>query len=326
MAHDEIEFRFTGQLANESRMDFYEAARFQYAAARLSVKLDQFRRTGGFTKRVTAATKTDIDLLPSRPGSFEFSITSSSTPAKDFKVPVPLTALWAYILERVFSPVDASLALEMIDDEALRSEFFQLLDDSEFEASSAIESLRQKLTNTGCLSDQETELLDKLISESTRRAYLASHRDLFELISPEQDAKLITMAAPLLSELSVPLRRSAKLAQIVLVGRGSHDPILTANRLDAESIEALQIDKTISQIDINVVQYNKESGWGKFRNPYWEGIPSFSLPADRKARMKADVVAAMREERVSASGYIVRSPSGTPIRMTLVDVNLIDEI
>lgn len=323
---DEIQFRFLGQLADEHRMDFYEAARFQYAAARLSVKLDQFRRSGGFTKRVTSATKTDIDLLPSKAGSFEFSIAASAQDHDGFKVPVPLTALWAYIIERVFTPVGASSALDMIDDGALRSEFFALLDENEFEATQGIRLLRQQLDTSGSLSEQESELLSKLISETERRAYLASHRHLFEMISPTQDAELVTMAAPLVAELSVPLRRSAKLAQMRLINDSGSSEILSANRLDAESIESIQIDRDITTIDINVVQYNKESGWGKFRNPYWQGMPSFNLPTDRKARMKTDVVEAMREEKVSASGYIVRSAAGTPIRLMLVDVDLIDEI
>jgi len=322
---DEVQFRFSGQLAEHHRMDFYEAARFQYAAARLSVKLDQFRRTGGFTKRVTSATKTDIDLLPSKAGSFEFSIVASAQDPDGFKIPVPLTALWAYILERVFTPVGASAALDMIDDGSLRSEFFSLLDENDFEANQAIALLRQQINQTGTLSEKESELLSKLISETERRAYLASHRHLFELISPSQDAELITMAAPLVAEIGVPLRRSAKLAQMKLINDNGESEILSANRFDAESIESIQIDRTISTIDINVVQYNKESGWGKFRNPHWQGMPSFNLPTDRKARMKEDVVSAMREEKVSASGYIVRSAAGTPIRMMLVDFDLIDE-
>lgn len=323
---DEVQFRFLGQLADQHRMDFYEAARFQYAAARLSVKLDQFRRTGGFTKRVTSATKTDIDLLPSKPGSFEFSIVASAQDYGEFQVPVPLTALWAYILERVFTPVGASTALDMIDDVALRSEFFSLLDENEFQAANAISLLQQQINHAGALSSQESELLSKLIAETERRAYLASHRHLFELISPTQDADLITMATPLVAEISVPLRRSAKLAQLKLLNDNGESEILSVNRSDADSIDSIQIDRNITTIDINVVQYNKESGWGKFRNPYWQGIPSFNLPADRKARMKTDVVSAMREEKVSASGYIVRSAAGSPIRMMLVDVDLIDEI
>lgn len=307
-------------------MDFYETARFQYAAARLAVKLDQFRRTGGFTKRVTTSTRTDIDLLPSKPGSFEFSIVASTQDIQGFEVPVPLTALWAYILERVFSPVGASTALDMIDDDSLRSEFFSLLDENEFKATSAIALLRQQIDQAGALSSDESELLTKLISETERRAYLASHRHLFEMISPTQDADLITMATPLVAEIGVPLRRSAKIAQLKLVNDEGSSELLSVNRTDAESIESIKIDRNITTIDINVVQYNKESGWGKFRNPYWQGIPSFNLPTDRKARMKADVVAAMREEKVSASGYIVRSPAGNPVRMMLVDIDLIDEI
>lgn len=323
---DRLNFKFTGQLSDTNRMDFYEAARFQYAAARLSVKLDQFRRTGRFSQRVTTQTKTDIDLHTFVAGSFEMQISAVEDSTNALKIPVPLNALWAYVLERTFQPTETSAALDMIDNNALRAEFFQIIDENVFESDQAIALLRRSLANSGILNPPEKELLDRLISESERRAYLRSHQNLFELISPEQDAAIMTMAAPLVSEMAVPLRRSAKLAEISLIEAGRRHSILVADRAMAESIESIRIDKTVSSIDINVVQYNKESGWGKFRNRLWSGIPSFNLPADRKSRMKFDIVRAMREEKVSATGYIVRSAGGEPIRLILVDIDLIDEI
>lgn len=67
---EEIDFRFQGGLSDGHEMDFYEAGRFQYGAARLMVKLDQFRRTGRFYSRVTIDNNTSIRLRNQEDGSF----------------------------------------------------------------------------------------------------------------------------------------------------------------------------------------------------------------------------------------------------------------
>ena len=322
---DQLLFHFTGGLADRNRMDFYEAARFQYAAARLSVKLDQFRRTGRFSKRVTASTRTNIDLFPFAPGSFQLKIESSQEERDDLTIDVPLTTLWAYIIERVFQPTETNVALDLIDDNSLRSEFFDIINDNVFRSDQAIALLRSEIEKDRGLSSTESELLDRLGSEAERRAYLQSHRNLLSTITAEQDAALVTMATPLLSEIAVPLRRSAKRVMITSVDAIGKRAILSTDRRTAEALEALRVDKHVTSLDVDIVQYNKENGWGKFRNPNWEGIPSFSVPADRKDDLRFDLLSAMQEDQVSADAYIVRSISGEPLRMILVDVNLISE-
>lgn len=321
---DQLQFYFRGGLAEQNRMDFYEAARFQYAAARLSVKLDQFRRTGRFSKRITSESRTNIDLFPFERGSFNLKIAAAEEYEKQPKIDVPLTALWTYIIERVFQPVETSAALDLIDDNSLRSEFYSLIDNNVFESTKAIDLLRSTIESKGQLATTEAELLDRLISEAERRAYLASHRDLLSMISPEQDAALVTMATPLLSEIAVPLRRSAKLVTISTIDRLGKRQILTADHQTASALESIKVDKHVSTIDVNIVQYNKETGWGKFRNDYWEGIPSFSVPADRKDDLRFDLLSAMQADRVSVDAYIVRSVSGDPIRLIMVDVRALD--
>lgn len=318
---DSMLFRFQGALADHHRMDFYEIARFQYAAARLSVKLDQFRRTGRFPKRVTTASRTNIDLYPFERGSFNLKISAEEVRGASCHVDVPLTALWTYVIERVFQPTEVSSALDAIDDDALRSEFFDLVDDSAFSSQEAIKLLRSELESDRGLTPKESQLLDRLVSESARRGYLAGHRDILAQISPSEDAALVTMATPLLSEIAVPLRRSAKLVTISTIDRFGERPILTTDRETASALELIDIDRSVTSIDVNIVQYNKETGWGKFRNVNWDGIPSFSVPADRKEELRFGLLHAMREEAVSVDAYIVRSSVGEPLRMVIVDVN-----
>jgi hypothetical protein len=305
-------------------MDFYETARFQYAVARLSVKLDQFRRTGRFSQRVTTSTRTNIDLFPFDPGSFNVRIEAEPVDG-EVHVDVPLTALWTYVIERVFRPTDTQAALDLIDDNALRSEFFDLVEKNTFEADRAISLLRERIEGGAVPSSSESELLERLISEVERRAYLRSHSDLLRQISPQEDAKLVTMATPLLSELAVPLRRSAKLVTISTIDGRGRRPILTTDRRTASELEFVKIDTKITSLDVNIVQYNKETGWGKFRNANWEGLPSFNVPADRKDELRFDLLEAMRDNEVNVDAYIVRNAANEPTRLILIDVFSIDE-
>lgn len=322
---DQLLFHFDGGLASQNRMDFYEAARFQYAAARLTVKLDQFRRTGQFPKRVTSSSRTNIDLFPYSPGSFNLKIEAENNVSQNKHVDIPLTALWTYILERVFQPTDTNEALNLIDSDSLRSEFFDIVENQAFESTRAIELFRRQFDSSRGLTATENDLLTRLIAETERRAYLESHRDLLAQISPQEDAALVTMATPLLAEIAVPLRRSAKSVTISSIDRFGERSVLWADSDIANRIDLIDIDKIVTSIDLDIVQYNKESGWGKFRNPEWDGIPSFSVPADRKANLKDDLLVAMREESVNVDAYFVRSKSGEPIRLVIVNINEIDE-
>ncbi len=91
-------------------------------------------------------------------------------------------------------------------------------------------------------------------------------------------------------------------------------------------LESILIDKIVNTIDVNIVQYNKETGWGKFRNDYWDGISSFSVPADRKDELKYNLLHAMQENAVSVDAYFVRNLANEPIRLILVNINEINEI
>lgn len=99
---EKITFHFSGALAEHHKLNFYEAARFQYAAARLVVKLVQFRANGNFAKNITNFSNQDILLDTQEDGSFDISIlVPVLMMAQEAFVNVSLTNLMSYIFERI---------------------------------------------------------------------------------------------------------------------------------------------------------------------------------------------------------------------------------
>ena len=65
-----IGFRFTGGLAKNGEMNFYEAGRYRYAAARLLYTVEHFRQSGKVLERLTTAVNADFRVSAPQSGSF----------------------------------------------------------------------------------------------------------------------------------------------------------------------------------------------------------------------------------------------------------------
>ena len=66
--NDIITFSFTGGIAENHELSFYEAARFQYAAAKLLYKLEHFRQKGIVLDRVSRKIDADIRVSTAKEG------------------------------------------------------------------------------------------------------------------------------------------------------------------------------------------------------------------------------------------------------------------
>lgn len=104
---ENLTFHFEGALADEHRMNFYESARFQYAAARLLVKLSQFRTSGRFSKKISNKSNYDVRLVSHSDGSFNINVEDSGKGKSDDEfMDVSLGDLVAYVSERVIEKID----------------------------------------------------------------------------------------------------------------------------------------------------------------------------------------------------------------------------
>ncbi len=324
---EEIQFVFDGGLAAQHRMDFYEFARFQYSASRLLVKLDNFRRTGTFPKRITFENQHRITVKPFREGSFGLDIIAPvAMEVARIAYEVPISALFTYVVERVFKPAEDDVVRDALSTQRrLIDAYENNIEGRDNTATRTLDMLRDEIDNGRDLNEMNRNLLERLNAETERRAYLQGQRDVLRRFTPEQDADLVTMAAPLLKEMNVPLRDSAKSVSIRRREGRNTTQILYATKQMADEVDIAVVDRFITTIDINVIQYNKENGWGKFRNLEWDGLPSFNIPAEINVDIRDDMMAAMTQQLVEVDCYFVRSVAGVPLRIIIVDVRAVDE-
>lgn len=316
---EDLDFHFTGKLADDQRMDFYESARFQYAAARLSVKLDRFRRYGKFPEKVTRKNNTGIDLRTFKDGSFIIRLLSpvlseSERPFLNLSLP----SLWAYVVERVFKPAQAEEIRNVLSTQSNLLDIFESRIASGDDPTQQTLALLDQQRSSAPLSPETNELLERLRAESQRRRFLTETREQFSKISKEQDANLVTMAAPLLKEFAIPLRRSASHAT-VSIGGETKLSILTVNAVTASEVELVSVDPHVTILRINIVQYDKETGWGRFRNVEFQGRAPFSISADRKDGLQQAVLRNMNKEEVLVQAHFVRSVAGINKRLIILD-------
>ncbi|HEV2595764.1 MAG TPA: hypothetical protein VGU01_11235 [Sphingomicrobium sp.] len=319
---EKITFHFEGALASDNSMNFYEASRFQYAAARLMVKLAQFRRDGTFVKNITSSSNFNILLQAQSRGSFNINTESPEVSGEDKKfVDLTISDLLAYISERL---------IEKGDDDGVRSSLnanAALLGTQGFDANTKEETIEEMLRLIAQdeklrrkLHPETRELIERRIAEIDRETRLEAGRKEIAKIDAAREQKLISMSAPLVSEMATALRKSATSLEIVGTNAKGPSTIVYLNRRMASEIETSKVDREITPIYGNIIQYNKENGWGKLRIQGETGVYSFSIPSDLKVGLQPTLISQMRKDLVYLQAYFVRDKAEQVTRLIIVGV------
>lgn len=321
MAED-LRFHFEGALAETHRMNFYESARFQYAAARLMVKLIQFRQSGRFVKNITNNSNHDVQLVSQSDGSFNINIESPAQNAEDKPfMEIPLANLVAYVSERVVEKIDetsltdiATSIVERIPSSAT----------PEAEPVVALDRLAKSISTGETLASeipvQLMELVRRRISETDREDILAKNKAEISKIDSARGQKLIAMSAPLISEMATALRRSANTLQITSPIEGRSSSVLFLDRKMAQEIETASVDDEITPILADITQFNKDNGWGKFKIENGLKVITFSIPSDILPSIKRKLIDSMNVDMVYLQVYYVRDRSETIVRAIIVGI------
>lgn len=344
--NNEIIFNFQGGMADEHELNFYAAARFQYAAARLIYKLEYYRQTGHLLDRISKKVDADIRVSAAREGSWELGIILEALPELvKCKVTVPLGALVSYVFNYIKPKSKGkSLALELAkvdlakekqrtlqtQEETRRLEIMASLSHSNREPT-APEALRvinnynfYQVENLvpGLISGQkELDYIKKeLEAEEEFEKSIEEYKDELDQISPEKITQIATMFKNAADELAYPLKNSANELSISVPHEksGSIKKVCVFNKESLEGLSKEYRDEAPTYMVGSIKRYDKETGWGQFRNTGLFTKPiSFNVPGGKKSEMLYEVSKAMASEEIGASFYIVRDKSEKPIRLIL---------
>ncbi|MEH0197124.1 hypothetical protein V7S57_16745 [Caulobacter sp. CCNWLY153] len=301
-------------------MNFYEAARFQYSAARLMVKLAQFRQTGRFVKKITNKSNFNILLKSQTDGSFNINVEEPEQEAsKDNFIDISIADLIAYVSERV---------IEKIDEGARASVPGSLASLLPTSALGGDESVLDKLAQAAIADDnfvatlpwQVQDLVKRRVSEFYREQRMLEKKDALAKIDFARSQKLIAMSAPLLSDMATALRRSADTLEVTSSKSGTSRPLLFLDQDMAQEIETAIVDDEITPILGDITQFNKDNGWGKLKIEDGTKTVSFSIPSDILPTMKQILIDNMKRDLVYLQVYFVRDRSGEIVRMIPVGI------
>jgi hypothetical protein len=310
---EKLTFHFEGALSDEHRMNFYESARFQYAAARLLVKLSQFRSSGKFKQKISNKSNFDIRLASQSDGSFNINVEDTGQGAsEDPFMEVSLGDLVAYVSERV---------IEKLNEEALQG--VGQVDGSAGGQSAIDQTAKSILSAATKLSDlpQDTrDLVRRRVAEISREARLSENTDAIAKIDFSRSEKLIAMSAPLISEMATALRRSADTLEVSSSVSGKSKPVLFLDQDMASAIVTSVVDKDITAILCDVIQFNKDNGWGKVKIENGALTVSFSIPYDILPRIKQTLIDTMKQDQVYLQTYFVRDRAGDVIRLIIAGI------
>lgn len=233
-----------------------------------------------------------------------------------------LSYLMSYVFDRIVgkkSDSDVVGALNATSD--IVSQIGSITENNSETINKALNIIQKDQKIKEKLHAESRDILSARIAELEREKEIVRREGQATRIDAEREKNLIEMSAPLVSEMATALRRSANTLQIITETPGTVPKnILFLNRDMASELELSVVDKTITSILGDIIQYNKESGWGKIRTSLSEVPLSFSVPSDTKGRLQSQLLSAMGNDLVYIQSYVVRGRAGEPIRLIIVGI------
>lgn len=307
---EEIIFHFEGLLSEHHNMNFYEAARFQYAAARLLVKLSQFRRTGKFSKKISHKSNCNIITKVYSEGSFNINIEDfSRIDDRDAYINSSLGDLISYSSEMILRKNSNNENNDQILTENANSHINDLVD--------KVLSGDLKIDE---VSNPSREIVKRRISEINREYTLEKNKDILQKISDSDRIKIMSMSAPLIKEMAVALRESADTLEVSVKDGHEYKSILYIDKNIASEISLESVDEEISLFDVDIIQFNKDNGSGKLKLlvESESKIINFNITYYELKEIKESFIEKMKKNSVKIRTYPVRDSSKEIKRLIIV--------
>lgn len=322
-----LTFKFEGGDPEQNQLNFYDASRFLYGAARFVYTLEHFRQTGRVLSRITERINVDFRVPTPTPGSWVQDIILVSAPIiAEASIKAPISILVAHVFQRLSGLMGGKkhaleLARQLTAQERERTaqERERSAQESEITTQQAI-SIIDRLVRERRGDDQQrlrlaqaqAELASALAREQALSAYIGELRS----ITDEQEARLLAQTQPQLAEIGKPLIRSA--TNLYISNGSIGEPFAFLNRRSVEALSGNVEDPIPTLLVGSITRYDKETGWGKLRNKEFSKPISFVVPSVKKNQINLEVIEAMKEKQVEVSAYRVRDRRGV-VRYLVLD-------
>jgi hypothetical protein len=346
---DMMEITYDGGLATSGQLHFYEYSRASYAFARLLNTAEHFRRTGYVAQKVGKKNYVDLIIAAPKEGSF---VTEVIVPAVVDAVPklaaVSIKGMVAYIFQ-LLSPRSKATDETIIELAKIR-----LAEEKERTAQSVEETKRtralQKIVETETATTREALDLVKFALKTTNRAvdrlqpernaYVEIAKELeaererekeikavekhLEKLDPQAVARLTSRVRPMINDMGLPLRKSAK---FFTIGAANDDRPLAY--FDADRVAAIQsktTEEVPSRYSCRIRGYDRDAAVGKVKSEEFRRVLTFIVPPDRKVELQPKILAAMEDDvdTVVSEFLKIVDKSNQPTSLILLNV-LTDE-
>lgn len=339
---EEISLRFNGKEASQGRLHFYEYSRSQYATARFLSTVEHFRRSGRVPPRVTRSTYVDVFVETPKDGSFLEVLLIKSQEAAASAISAPLTSLIALVWNTIL-PRDQRAETDLLEMAKIqRDEEIERTRQSEQEterlrelrliietenattqqalalADNALKSSNPAYGQSDLLGARIEEIRQELLRENERSLQTRDHADELEKIDAEQLAKLTSKLRPMLTEMALPLKKSADTLQIE--SGKDQKPLLLLNPRNVAELDEKVLDDVTVELEVHVRSYDRDRGVGKVSSPELTRQLNFVVPPSKQLRLLPDVLDAMAKDTVVFSCRMYRDKSGLPSSLLLQDI------
>ncbi len=342
-----IRLSYSGGIADAGRLHLYEFSRASYGYSRMLQTIEFYRREGRIAKRITGSANTDIIVSSPTKGSFAFeSMVLVSGNVIPVLASIPFDVLVSYIIDILkFKRKSASddiveLAKIRAAEEKARMDRDKKTEEERTKQLKSVEEIVKSgnstvsqalyLTNWALKSnnpsiarsgiDQNSlqSAVNDIESDVYRNQKLAGYENELARIPRDDLAQLASRIRPMVSEIGLPLRKSADVISFF-----SGDEEKAFGRFDEEQIEALEsrsVDEQETNIEASLKSYDRENGTGKLREYQIGGIHTFVIPINRRRDMAPKIAKAFQRKLSVFIGNIVRDSAGNMTSFILNDV------
>jgi hypothetical protein len=336
---DKISLVYEGGITDLGKIHLYEYGRALYAFSRLVAVIEYYRRSGHVAQRITKEANVDVIVSAPEHGSFwvDAAIMIAGQVLPQLK-DIPFDVFFSFILEILLPKEKAT------EDRALELARIRLAELKEHTKQSSEETKRMKiladtvkqqaLTTRQVLEltewalksantavgraefsrDELSQMNDEYTARRIREEKIEKYEPSLKKVSSDDLRKLTSRARPLVSEIALPLRKSAKRLSFVT----DREKRRSLARLDSDQVAALN-ERNVSgaQIEllVRIKSYDRESGWGKVRVAEGGSIIPFMIPPSVRYELAPKIAQALtaREIKISAHSIMNRSKEITSL-------------